>query len=253
MNKFCIFLFLFLINFVSFSQENKYYNEAELNENGMSQTKQTENSYSFHRFRTGVYGGYSYRTASIPSDSPNEIKNYYQSLKNGFHIGLNETFFIKNFFGIGLEYELNRFTTSKSIAIANTNGNLVNCTEKFTFNQLLIMCNFRFQAKKLNNSYLFLAAGLGYINYYDRLYAMLNIHVISEIGHTVCDNIRIGYEFGVSDRIGIFLQSTISSGILLFTTVVNEATKERALVNCINEYGNLIGLGRIELSAGIRF
>lgn len=249
MKKILIFLFI-IVSATIFAQEDKYYGEQELDVNSK---KKTETNSDFQRFRIGAYVGYSLRTGFISPNISSEERDYMRSLLHGFNLGANATFFIKKFWGIGLEYEFNHFATNKYIPVSDNAGTVLNLTDKITLNQALIMFNFRFKSKKLDNSYLFLAIGLGYINYYDRCHTDFNVHLLSEVGNTICETTRVGYEFGISKRVGFFLQASLNAGILFFTTIKNETTGEQIRVNCLRDYGNTLGLGRLEFSAGIRF
>src|SRR5438552_2699930 len=66
---------------IKFYQKD-FYSTAEVRPD---QIKNVKGSY--HKFRIGAYGGWSYETASVSDNVPAEFKQYVKDLKSGYHFG----------------------------------------------------------------------------------------------------------------------------------------------------------------------
>lgn len=56
------------------------------------------------KLRLNVEGGYSYRTAKIPSDMPSDLKIYIEDLMKGYNFAIDLTYFFNTEYGIGIKY-----------------------------------------------------------------------------------------------------------------------------------------------------
>lgn len=77
----------------------------------LDKTRNLFNDYP--KLRIGALGGWSYLTAPISKNVPDDFEKYIKELKSGYHFGGNFTYFPANYFGFGLLYT--NFRTSNQI------------------------------------------------------------------------------------------------------------------------------------------
>jgi hypothetical protein len=65
------------------------------------------------KMRLSIEGGYSYRTAKIPSGMVSEVEDYLKELKTGFNLSIDLAYFFHREYAIALKYS--RFSSSNSM------------------------------------------------------------------------------------------------------------------------------------------
>lgn len=245
-------LILILFPLFVFSQEdNKYFSEPEL-DNQISKKKEKKKTEvnTDQRFRFALYAGYSFRTTNFGYILPQE-RRYYLGIRNGLALGGDIQYFIKNRYGIGLNYQFNYFGTRQSLEFVDSIY-VFHFTEKLNFNQISPTFTYKYSSKRLSNSNYYFLFGIGYIRYEDRLIeTSINQRILTEIAQTYCWHTRFIYDFGINDKLTITAQIAFWSGNVFQSTIIDNATGQAILYNYPAE--NSLDLSRVELSVGIKF
>lgn len=220
-----------------------YYPTAEVPAN-----KITDNDIYPH-FRIAVSSGWSYRTASISSDTPSDFKNYTQNLKSGFHYEAGISYYFTELLGIGLKY--NEFLSSNKIE--NVYVTYFDDTTEYGSMSDNIRIKFIgpvFTTRLFNSSKkncLLTDLGLGYMDYRNK--AFLVSTPINIKGSTVGLYWSVGYDLGISENLALGFQVSLLTGTLTQLTTFNGTSTQKVKLDK-DKYENL---SRIDLSIGLRF
>lgn len=204
----------------------------------------------YQQFRIAFNAGYSYRTAPIADNIPTEFREYTKSLKSGYNLGGNITYFNTEIFGFGAT--CNVFKSSNSIANASMDvgdgmGTVVTGTLQENISILFTGPTFttRLLSHSKENAF-FATYSLGLLRYTDKI---LLINDYKMFGNTVGYALDLGYDWKVSEDLALGVQLSLFRGYLAsyqFTDGFSTQTVEL-------QRGEYEGLGRIDLSVGLRF
>lgn len=231
------------------------YNFEKVDENSKASLQSkgivnTQNTLQWQRFRLAINGGYSYRLAKIPSVNNQEEKDYYSSLKSGFHFGGDFSYFFHRVWGIGLNYVGGYYNTTDFPKYDEETGISYRASDRISLQQIMATVNVRAVNKKNTNSYFLFTMGLGYVGYRDKGY-IDGAHLLTMKGGTFAILTRIGYDISVSKNLAIVLQASLAGGVLSKVTLLDESTGQTKTYKAPEGEGE--GLGRLEFSIGVRF
>jgi hypothetical protein len=203
----------------------------------------------FPRFRIAVSGGWSYRTASLASDTPHEFKSYLKKLKSGFHYDLGLSYYFSEQYGVGFKY--NEFHTSNKVGNVyveyedgKTEYGDMSHNDRIRFMGPLFGMRFLNLPRK---NTLVMELGLGYMGYQSKGNIVNNIATVK--GNTVGTYLSIGYDIGLSKNFALGFQVSMLTGTLTQVTIFDGKTTEKQKLDK-NQQENL---SRIDLSIGLRF
>jgi hypothetical protein len=219
------------------------YNYYSTGENYSYQRKK-----DFPRFRVGVAGGYSFRTFGS-SDGSRELKNYESQMRHGFNYGVEFNYFFNRFLGMGINYYCSRHNPAGSCPVFYPDR----VSTKTRIQQVMPTFNVRFLDKKRQGGF-FMGIGIGYVDYRTK-YCLINrndLHIGTEKGWTLGMQWFLGYDIPVSKTLAIFVQAWLSSGVVTNITFKDELTGETTTAST-DDANNGVGLGKINLSLGLRF
>lgn len=208
------------------------------------------NNQKYSHWRYGFNIAYGYQTAkSSPNQNPTE-KEYYDGLRSGISFGGDVIYFLKESYGIGFKY--NRFNTSNSVSNVSltpknggltVNGNLAN---DININFIASCFSIRSIPKNSNNA-LIMNFAIGYIGYKNSEVSTVsnNTATSSSLG-TMLD---FGYDVGLSKSTALNFQLSYLASTLSYYDVNNGNT----IVRENFDKNRLIGLGRLDVSIGLKF
>lgn len=190
------------------------------------------------RFRIGINGGFSYRTAPVGDDiySPS-LKKYMESLRWGYNYGVDCAYFFIDYFGIG--FRASQFNTGKK----ETESGTIQDNIKIS----LIgpeLCT-RLVSKNHRNSLLAVVT-MGYSSYHDDAY--YNTPVTFK-GGTFGLGMDLGYDIGFSRNWALGFQVSAMLASLMSMDVIQGGDKQHIEF----KNGSYESLARIDLSAGLRY
>jgi hypothetical protein len=204
----------------------------------------------YQQFRIAFNAGYSYRTARIADNIPTEFKEYTQGLKSGYNLGGNITYFNTEIFGLGAT--CNVFKSSNSIANASMDvgdgmGTVVTGTLQENISILFAGPTFttRLFSHSKENSF-FASYSLGLLRYTDKI---IMVDDYKMYGNTIGYALDLGYDWKVSEDLALGIQLSFFSGYLTSYKFTNGFSTQTVKL----DRGEYEGLGRIDLSVGLRF
>jgi hypothetical protein len=205
-------------------------------------TKKTQNdsieNKPHRKFKLTINSGRSYRLAKVPSEWPDIIENYANSLKKGFTINFNSTFFFHEQHGIGLNSSY--FNSNNSI-----NSFLYG---KFSDNITIFFIGPFYssfgKSDILKN--LYGNMGFGYLGYLNKGYFEGDFLVK---GKTIGIFWDFGYLNKITDYISLVLQISFYGGSLSKFVITKGGFTETFELEK-QDYENL---NRIDLTLGFRF
>ncbi|MDR2906547.1 MAG: hypothetical protein LBU91_00970 [Bacteroidales bacterium] len=202
-------------------------------------TGQSEN-FSYPFFRVALGGGLSYRTANYPKDATLDQKAYIDQLRSGRHIDLNFSYFFSEWGGLGLKL---------NVSFANAEANRYK--DNILIGFIGPFFSYRLLDKKKQNCFL-IDWGLGYLGYHDRGsipdQGRLTSSSILITGQTLGVFMNLGYDIWLSETVSLGFQLSMMNGkISKFSVIPSSPFNQPVLL----EDGE--GLGRIDLSIGLRF
>jgi hypothetical protein len=201
---------------------------------------QAQSDYS--KVRLALNGGWGYRTARTAPNLPSELKSIINGLRSGVNYGADVMVYFSKNLGAGVKYT--GFNSSETAA----NGMGYNGFQKANTSTNFIAGTFggRVYNKKQTGA-LHIALSLGYLGYKDEY--VFNSQQLKTTGGTFGAGWDLGYDIRLTDKIWIGAQFSLISGVLHSYTQDNGITRERVTPAPENREN----LGRIDLSAGIRF
>ncbi len=194
--------------------------------------------------RFGFDGGYTFRTARIPSDASSDYKDYLRKLKRGPVAGADVRFNVDNMYTLGLHYS--RFMSNNSAYFYAYDENENYYEGIVSDDHVINFYAFSFGGygfnRKNEKHRLLIEYLIGLMTYYD--YAEEFGYKYNVKGATLGMGVALDYDYMLSKHIGIGAGFSYCGG-LLSKVYVNNAEEDLGQ--------NKIGLGRINLTAGVRF
>jgi len=202
----------------------------------------------YPHFKAGIYGGWSYRTASLPDNISADLENYLNDLKKGYHYGLDFTFYFMETQGFGLRYSA--FITVNEIAnVYITQPDNTIESGKLSDDISIFFVGPFYSLRLLNNNKrnsFISTIGLGYLGYVDEAVLITEYEITGNSVGLIWD---VGYEIGISNTMAIGFQFSYTLGTLTKYTKT-EGTLKTTIELEDGEYENL---SRIDLSIALRF
>ena len=184
------------------------------------------------RMRLALHGGYSYQVAKISDEVPAEDREHVKKLKSGYHLGADFSYFITETSGINMKY--NYFNSSHEII------NIIK--NEISIDFIGPGYALRLQNYSKTNA-LFMCMSIGYMGYTNKRYG-------EQIkGNTFGTALDIGYDIGIAKNVALGLQFSMLSGSLKEFKITRNGHTETVEL----EKGQYEGLGRIDLTIGLRF
>ncbi|WP_172826933.1 outer membrane beta-barrel protein [Flammeovirga sp. SJP92] len=191
------------------------------------------------KFRFSINGGMSYRLSPVDNSLGPQLKSHFDALKLGYTLGANASFFFNDFFGVGLKYSF----AHASHEVQLTGNTSLNDVVKMNYIGPSFMA--RIASDKNNNAFIF-GAGFGYLNYLNR-FKLTGYHPVTISGETLGLNLAAGYDFDISDILGVGIQVDLVLGSL--TTIQIE---ENGTIQTIElPEGTSEGLDRVDLTVAL--
>ncbi|MDR0384793.1 MAG: DUF3575 domain-containing protein [Prevotellaceae bacterium] len=190
---------------------------------------------NFHKLRISLNGGWGYRTAPLSDNLSSQEKAYLKNFMSGLNIDGDISFFFHECLGVGLKF--NMFTTSATTYSA---------TERMTMPFVGPLFSTRIYDRSKRNYWIF-GATIGYFGYNDRTKS--GGGRASAKGSTVGIGYEVGYDIVLSENwLAGFQFSTLNGVLTRIKETVNGKTSTIEL-----EKGSYEGLGRINLSVGLKY
>jgi hypothetical protein len=188
------------------------------------------------KVRFGINGGYSYRTAPTVEGIPSSLTSYIESLKSGYHYGMDFMYFFNDYLGMGLK--ASKFRSGKK----ETEGGNIHDDISIGF----VGPEFCTRLPSRNSlSALFVAIAIGYSGYKDDGY--YNYPILIK-GNTMGMGMDLGYDIGLSKNWAIGFQLSA-----LFGTITEiDVTQGSQTLHVELEKDNYESLARVDLSVGLR-
>ena len=190
----------------------------------------------FPHWRLAASGGWGYRLGRSPDGLNSAGQDFVNQLRSGFIIGLDAGYFFSEIFGAGLKYDLFKaHALSLSPSVEDHNS--------ISFAGPSFIMRFFDQAKA---NYWFMGYSIGYMGYKDRM-DVSGQQIINQ-GSTFGMAMDFGYDIALSKNWALGFQLSLLSGTLTrYNQTVNGVTQTIELKS-----GSYEGLGRVNLSAGLR-
>lgn len=193
---------------------------------------------AFPRLRLAAYGGLSFLTDEISNDGGNELNGFYKDLKSGKSLGFDMQYHILKPIGVGIKYSAFQSKASAMVGIDVSEGDL---SVKFVGP----IVSGRFLHSNDRNSVYF-NMGYGYVDY--KLVQTAGIDRTVK-GNTLASVFDLGYEYGITQKFGIIIQTSYLLGNL--KKVERDYAGEKETVDLKKE--EYESLHRLDLSLGLRF
>jgi hypothetical protein len=207
------------------------------------------NNQKYSHWRYGVNVAYGYQTAKSGANANQTERDYYNGLRSGYSFGADITYFIQESYGVGFKY--NRFLTSNSlnnVPLTPKNGNptfIGNLSNDISVNFIGPYFSLRSIPKNEKNA-LIMNLALGYVGYKNNEISDKKYEATSSSFGAMLD---FGYDVGLSKSTALAFQLSYLASTLSYQDI-NDGVKTVRQTFDKNTY---IGLGRIELSVGIKF
>ncbi len=207
------------------------------------------NNQKYSHWRYGFNIAYGYQTAKSGAYTNQTQRDYYNGLRSGYSLGADVTYFIQENYGIGFKY--NRFNTANSLSnvpLTPINGGptvIGNISNDIDIDFIAPCFSIRAIPKNDKNA-LIINFALGYVGYKNSEMAIKkNIATSSSFGMML----DLGYDVGLSKSTALAFQLSYLASTLSYQDV-NDGTKT---VRQTFDKNSLIGLGRVDVSIGLKF
>ena len=200
-------------------------------------------------FRIAATGGWSYRTAELPSNIRDEQREYLNGLLSGYHFGGEITYFLFDDgeeYGLGLKYCEDRYMNSENIVVNTNNGTIPGLiSDNIIFRFIGPIFTGRQISSNRRNA-LIANAGIGYVGYSNDA---VFINKITMHGGTVGYILDIGYDIGITDETSIGLQASYMTAVITQMTI-NDGVSQTTVSAPPNSGESL---SKVSFSIGIRW
>lgn len=190
-------------------------------------------------------GGYSHRMAPISESVSSEFVDHIKNIKNGVNIGGDLIFLWSKYFGLG-----GKFTMFKASDEREVHDSYSYSTQKIkdTYTIPAIGPVFTIRHPLANKkSDLFSKYSLGFMGYTNK--GELNGNSYHIKAHTAYFSFEAGYDYWLSSNVGVGIKLSLIAGSFSKYTLVGDRSKKEFDLGKENKEG----LGRLDLSVGIRF
>lgn len=193
------------------------------------------------------YGGLSYLTSKIPSNSDPEIEKYYKNLKWGTHYGLDIGIHINEKIGIGFIHTVFTTTNAINIYVIDSTGNVKYGEMKNDINTKFYGPTFFITSNSATGKWVFNAAiSIGYIDYVNH-FTLIDRYFLK--GNTIGFYYDMNFVVRLDNNIALELRTALMTGYLDQMTMDDGTNKQT--INFDSGEGE--GLSRLELSFGLKW
>ena len=228
---------------ISFYQTN-FYQTSEIPKNMVVGYK------DYPKLRIAVNGGYSYLTAKISKNVPNDLKDYIKKLKSGYHFGCDITYYYSEICGVGGKCSVFKSSNSiDDIYVQDIDGSIRYGKMSDNLTSLFVGPTFstRFLSNNKKNAFL-LDVSMGYMRYSNN---MVLIEKYKIIGHTVGLAIDAGYDISLTKNLSLGLQVSWIIGSLGAYTLSGYGMPYPQTIKL--QAGEHESLSRLDFSVGLRY
>lgn len=222
-----------------------YYQKGFFQESEVPADYKAKMKKIYPKWRVAISGGYSYRTARISDELGPDYHDYLRGLKNGYHLSAEVDYFFKSAIGVGATYIYSHAASSGKFLFENEAGEQVSDYLSDNVNLHYIGPTFTTRLLNQKQTNAFIATfSLGYLRYVN--HASIAMVPLKLTGETIGFLLGIGYDIGIAKNTAIGLQISLMGGSL---------KKEKMYINDAyqGDISTEEGLGRIDLSIGLRF
>lgn len=202
---------------------------------------------NYPHFSVGINGGFSYMTAKISDQVPDDYADYIKDLKSGYHISAEASFFLSKIYGLGIYYSNFRTSNSTSITLEDDNGNLIHgeLADRISVNYIGPIFTTRFLNKGNDGGFL-LSLSLGYTGYKNNATYIENFDLT---GNTVGFRFGMNYDIQIAESLLFSIGFSYTGGSLSKLNI-----KAPGLSQTIElEKGQYESVSHIDLSIGFKF
>ncbi|KQC29679.1 hypothetical protein AAY42_07105 [Flagellimonas eckloniae] len=203
----------------------------------------------YSKVRISLQGGYSYQIGKINDEGSQELREYLEKLRPGYHFGGDFTYYFAESFGVGVKYQQFRTSTdfTNVVFFEAINNGPVNrlLKDDISISFIGALLSARLYNKAKLNAFFF-NTSIGYMTYSNNA---IYEDAIKLKGNTLGFASDIGYDIGIADNLSLGFQLSTFFGQLSKLETDN-GTSQRSIDIARNEGG---GLGRFDLSIGLRF
>jgi hypothetical protein len=206
----------------------------------------------YSRLRVAVNSGIGYLTAKNEKIPP-QLNNYFRRLKLGGHLAGDIAWYFVDFVGVGAKFDWFASSNNENDAkLTDKNGNTAHGKLR---NDIYItffgpMISLRLLDEKNRNALMFNISG-GYIYYVnDEVFFAANNTNSTTTGHSFGYMIDVGYDIKLTNHFLLGFQVSLLSGTL--RKFVFDDGEEKETIT-LDKKENGLGMGRMNLSAGLRY
>ncbi len=205
---------------------------------------------NYQKYRMGIYGGFSYRTAKVSDKVPAEFESYVSGLKRGSNLGADASYFFSKGAGFGVKYS--RFASKNEkyndvylIDTANGTARAGRLKDNITIQYLGPTFSTRITSRNKKRQFVS-TASLGYIFYKDKA------TVVDEFtikGNTIALSFNAGLDCYVAKNLYVvFFLDYLSGSLSRFE--VDDGRRKQTIQ--LDRY-NLESISRIDIGIGLRW
>lgn len=196
----------------------------------------------YQHFKLSVNVGYSDHTYQMAEKIPSPLTEYVKDLKSGSNFGMDFLYYPVEPVGFGIKYSAFSGRSSKAVF---TSPSKYITTNKDLFNQFIGPCiSTRYLHADMKNA-LYFNMAYGYIDYWVDYHSSIDFYAKGNTMATVYD---LGYDFGLTQNIGVGFQISYIRGILK----EYKSTYNGEIQNVYLEYGKYEKLHRLDFSIGLK-
>lgn len=219
--------------------QSGFYSEAQVPEN------QVIGYGDYPRFRLAINGGFSYLLAGISESIPSDLQDYTRQLKSGYHFGGDISYYFNPTIGIGFKTYVFKTSNSAGVYVDFGDGESEFAVMSDAITTIFAGPTFstRFLSRKNSNAFI-MGLGIGYLSQKNNA-VLVNEYEIK--GSTLGMTLDFGYDIKMTKNLDLGFQISFLSGSLSKYEVSDGYHTETV------ELEELEGLGRMDLSVGLRF
>lgn len=204
---------------------------------------------NYQKFRVGIYGGWSNRTAKVSNSVPSAFQQYVKDLKSGYHIGEDFSYFISENIGFGAKYTIYRASNQLDniYAVDTVTGQVRTGKLKDDITIQYFGPTICKRISSTNKKTNFISDfSLGYLSYKDNATVIDNFTLTSGTFGLFWD---LGVDFSIDKNLslGLFFSYTIGT---LNQYYYDDGSKTKTIKLDQNNSENI---SRIDLSVGLRW
>lgn len=193
--------------------------------------------------RLALSGGFGYQTAKIIEGVSSAERSFLRGLKSGYQFSGDVQYYFNEMFGAGLKGGF--FESKNSADVYMAGGGQTQLTTELNIFFVGPTFAFRYYDRDYADAF-YACYSIGYLGYRARHEDSYRREVT---GSTLGFVVDLGYDFALSEKLALGLQLSALSGVLTSFTI--DDGYQQQLVEL--EEDRYEGLGRIELSIGLRF